>query len=226
MFYEYRKAKDPVAATDLHLPWRLRISTPHPQAAELGCCVCRASRTRGRGQERRRGGRRAAAVAGAGRPRAVGLHAARWGVGALPAGDPSWCGGGLGQHHAPPHAGPHRLAVPPADSARGRARMVDADQVAAVVSSTRAGGQRGEGARRPSALGLLRFRKEDADACRACAQPNLICLSFLFWGAAKPLWGLWLHILVISLLLVVGRGAIAGAWRAGKRTEVTACWQC
>jgi hypothetical protein len=85
-----------------------------------------------------------------------------------------------GQHHAPPHAGPHRLAVPPADSARGRTRMVDADQVAAVVSSTRAGGQRGEGARRPSALGLLRFRKEDADACRACAQPNLICLSFLF----------------------------------------------
>ena len=60
----------------------------------MGCCVCRASRTRGRGQERRRGGRRAAAVAGAGRPRAVGLHAARWGVGALPAGDISWCGGG------------------------------------------------------------------------------------------------------------------------------------
>ncbi|KAG2650094.1 hypothetical protein PVAP13_1NG266195 [Panicum virgatum] len=191
---------------DLHLPWRLRISNPHPQAAELGCCVCRASRTHGRGQERRRGGRRDAAVAGAGRPRAVGLHAARWGVGALPAGVPchgrgrrgDGCaveeaaaariqaavagggGGGGGQHHAPPHAGPHRLAVPPADSAPCRARMVDADQVAAIVSSTRAGGQRGEGARRPSALGLLRFRKEDADACRACAQPNLICLSFLF----------------------------------------------
>ena len=60
----------------------------------MGCCVCRASRTRGRGQERRCGGRRAAAVASAGRPRAVGLHAARWGIGALPAGDPSWCGGG------------------------------------------------------------------------------------------------------------------------------------
>ena len=88
--------------------------------------------------------------------------------------------GGPGQHHAPPHAGPHRLAVPPADSARGCAGMVDADQVAAVVSSTRAGGQRGEGARRPSALSLLRFRKEDADAYRACAQPNLICISFLF----------------------------------------------
>jgi len=94
MLYEYRKAKDPVAATDLHLPWRLRISNPHPQAAELGCCVCRASRTRGQGQERRRGVRRAAAVAGAGRPNAVGLHAARWGVGALPTDDPSWCGRG------------------------------------------------------------------------------------------------------------------------------------
>lgn len=33
-----------------------------------------------------------------------------------------------------------------------------------LVSSTRVGGQRGEGVRPPPALGLLCFRKEDADA--------------------------------------------------------------